>query len=167
MRPALAILALGAWGAFAPADAPHASADGKYSVRFPAAPKVSEQSVKSALGELTVHTATYSDSGGNTFLVSYTDYPADAVMPEKRGKFFDGIRDSVKGDGKLDSEKEIKAGGGGWPGREFTVDKGRQRVKYRVVLRDNRLYQLAAIGTEGFVGGREAKDFFESFELTK
>ena len=53
------------------------------------------------------------------------------------------------------------------PGREFVVDKGKQRVRYRVVLRDARLYQVAAIGTADFATGKDATQFFESFELTK
>ena len=40
-------------------------------------------------------------------------------------------------------------------------------MKFRVVLRDGRLYQVAVIGTASFVKGKDARAFLESFELVK
>ena len=73
-------------------------------------------------------------------------------------------------DGKLvGDEKTIQFGADKWPGREFTVDKdkGKQRIKFRVVIRNNRVYQVVAIGTAEFANGKDATAFLESFELTK
>jgi hypothetical protein len=142
----------------------HVSADGKYSVKFPGGPQLADKTAKSATGELTVHIATYALNDGNTYMVSYLDYP-NAVDPKNYAKFFDAIRDEVKGDGKLIKDETI--GKEKWAAREFTVEKNRQRIRLRVVLRENRLYQIAVIGTVDFVASKGANDFIESLDLTK
>lgn len=169
MRAAVVVLGLVAFAGAPGARAaePYKSAEGKYAVRFPAAPKVTTQTAKTAVGELTVTTATYATADGNVYMVSYTDYPT-AVKPENQAALFDGVRDGVKGTGKLVGDvKESAFGPDKLPAREFVVDKGRQRVKFRLILRDERLYQVATVGTADFATGKDANLFFESFELTK
>ena len=83
--------------------------------------------------------------------------------------FFDGVVSGVKGkDGKVvGEEKVLEFGQDKLPGRELVVDKGKQRIRFRAVLRDTRLYQVAVIGTAAFVAGRDASGFIESLALTK
>ncbi|MBP3958791.1 hypothetical protein J8F10_26395 [Gemmata sp. G18] len=148
----------------------YTSTEGKYAIKFPNRPKTSHQIAKSALGDLDVNVATYATGDANVFMVSYTDYPAAATKPENRKTLFDGIQDGIKGSkGEIVSEKAIEFGPEKLPGRELVVDrdKGKQRIKFRAVLRDNRLYQIAVIGTAEFVSGKDATAFFESLELTK
>jgi hypothetical protein len=147
---------------------PYSSAEGKYRIKFPGTPKVTDKTTNSAAGELTVNIATYATSDGNTYVVSYLDYP-NAVDPKNQAKFFDALRDEVKGtDGKLiGSEKDRTIGEEKRPAREFTVEKNRQRIRLRVVLRQNRLYQVGVIGTADFVTGKDANAFMDSLELTK
>jgi hypothetical protein len=141
---------------------------GRFSVRFPGQPKESNQAAKSTIGELKVVTATYADSSGNAYMVSYTDFPEGAAKPEAGGKLFDGVRDGLVGkDGKVHDDSEAKVGSDKHPGRDIEIEKDKKRMKFRVVLRDGRLYQVAVIGTPSFVKGRDAKAFLESFELTK
>ena len=118
---------------------------------------------------MTVNVATYANSDGNAFMVSYTDFPASATKEENHGTLFEGIRNGVKGtDGKLvGEEKEIKFGPDKLPGREFTIEKGKQRIRFRVVLSGSRVYQVAAIGTEAFVTGKDGTAFLDSFHITK
>lgn len=147
----------------------HSDADGKYRVKFPGAPRLSTKDANTAVGDLQVAVAVYANSDGGVLMVSYTDFPESATKPANHGTLFDGIRDGVKGGGKLVSdEKNLTYGPDKLPFREFVVEKDRkQRIRCRVILRDNRVYQLAVIGTAEFVGGKEATAFLESFELTK
>ncbi|MCS6865081.1 MAG: hypothetical protein RMJ56_11935 [Gemmataceae bacterium] len=149
-------------------QASYTSAEGQYRVRFPRPPKISEQTVKTALGDLHVVIATYATSEGNILMVSYTDYPAEAVQPAKVAALFDEIRDSVKtAEGKMaPGEKELTIGPEKYPGREFVVEKGRQRIKCQLILRGQRLYQITAMGSADFIKGRDATAFFKTFELT-
>jgi hypothetical protein len=147
---------------------PYVSADGKYSIKFPGVPKVTEKTEKNATGELTVHIATYALADGSTYMVSYTDL-ANTVDAKNHAPFFEAIRTDVKGtSGRLIGDtKELTIGEAKWPGREFTVEKNQQRIRLRVVLRENRLYQVVVIGTATFVTGKDASAFVESLELTK
>lgn len=168
---ALAVALVGAvgTGVAQPAGEVYASADGQFKARFPGKPKVTPQTTKSALGDLKVTVATYATADANVFLVSYTDFPVAATKPENRKTLFDGVRDGIKAKGELVSEKDTEFGPDKLPAREVTVDrdKGKQRIKLRAVLRDNRLYQVAVIGTPDFVAGKDATAFLDSLELTK
>jgi hypothetical protein len=146
----------------------YAPPGGRFSVRFPGLPKEGSQTAKSAIGELKVVTATYATSDGNAYMVSHTDFPEGAAKPDAASKLFDGVRDGLKAkDGKLIEESEIPIGSDKYPGREIEVEKDKKRMKFRVVLRDGRLYQVAVIGTASFVRGKDARAFLDSFELTK
>jgi hypothetical protein len=145
------------------------SGEGKYSVKFPGTPKTASKTTRSAVGELTVNVATYANSDGNVYMVSYTDFPEAATKPENHATLLDGIRDGVKGkDGKIaGEEKKLESGPDKLPGREFTVEKGKQRIRYRVIVSGSRVYQVAAIGTEAFATGKDATAFLDSFQVTK
>jgi hypothetical protein len=140
---------------------------GRFSVRFLGPPKESTQTAKSQLGDLKVVTATYADSSGNAYMVSYTDFPEGAAKSDASGKLFDGVRDGLKKDGKFIDENDVEIGTDKHPGRDIELEKDKKRMKFRVVLRDGRLYQVAVIGSTSFVMSRDAKAFLESFELTK
>jgi hypothetical protein len=146
----------------------YSSDEGKYRVKFPDRPKVTEPVVKTDVGELKVSVATYAGSDGNTYMVSFTDFPDAATRKENHKTLLDGIREGlIKGSGKVTGEKEREFGPDKHPGREIVVEKGKQRIKLQVIIRDSRVYQVAVIGTPEFVGGKEATKFLESFELSK
>jgi hypothetical protein len=147
---------------------PYSSAGGKFKVRFPGQPKVVTKTSETDVGDLTVVTATFATSDGNIYMVSYTDFPT-APKANSHPMVFKGVRDGVCGKDKLVEEKDFSHGPDNLPGREFVVDrdKGKQRVKFRAILREGRLYQLAVIGTPNFAGGQEAKQFLDSFEVSK
>jgi hypothetical protein len=142
--------------------------DGGFRIHFPGKPKESSQKAKSAIGELKVSTATYATSDGNVYLVSYTDFPAGTAKSDMSAAFFDGVRRGLAGkDGKLLGEKDIQIGPDQLPGRDIDIEKDKKRMKFRVVLRDGRLYQVAAIGTASFVKSKDTTAFIDSFKLTK
>ena len=143
---------------------------GKFSIRFPGKPKESNQTTKSPIGEVKVFTATYATSDGNVYMVSYSDLPMGATKPENHDTFFDGIKEGLRGkEWKINNDKKIEFGTDKLPGREIELEKEKvsQRAKFRVILRDNRLYQTAVVGTPSFIRSEDAKMFLESFELTK
>src|SRR3954469_1016581 len=118
--------------------------DGHFSVRFPGKPKETTQTAKSPIGDLKVYTATFATADGNAYLVSYTEFPAEAIKPENRETLYDGARTGLLGnDGKVAAEKKVEVGRGKLAGREILIDKGKQQLRYRVVAKDTRLYQVA------------------------
>lgn len=163
----VALLALASTAGAQPKEG-YKSADGRFAVKFPGEPKAHVPKPETtAVGKLTLATFTYATSDGYIFLVTYTDFPAGATKPDNRGALFDSVREAIRTkDGKLvGAEKEFEFGPDKLPAREFTVDKGKQRTRYRVVLNGSRLYQQGAIGTPEFAGGKDATAFFDTFEL--
>jgi hypothetical protein len=146
--------------------------DGKFSVRFPGKPRETLQMTETPLGKLEVFTATYATSDGNVYMVSYTNFPLEAVTQDGRDALYDGVRDELKGkDGKVrpDGDKAREIGAKKLPGRELEIerDRGKQRLRFRIVFHDGRLYQVAVIGTTKFVEGKDATRFLDSFDVTK
>lgn len=160
----VALLALGTASGAQPKQV-FKSAEGRFAVRFPGEPKVQTKTEKTAVGELKLFSATYATSDYHIYLVSYTDFPTGATKPENRGALFDSVREAIRTrDGKLvGAEKELEFGPDKLPAREFTVDKGKQRTRYRVVLNGTRLYQQGAIGSAEFVSGKDVAAFFDTF----
>lgn len=158
MRAALGVMFVVFGGAALAQQPEHTSDDGKYSVKFPGAPKIKAETAKSAIGDLTVNVATYAQGNGDTYMVSYTDFPEAATRPANHDTLFAGLRDGVKGrDGKFAGDaKVISHGPDKLPGREFVVEKGKQRIRMRVVLSGSRVYQVAVIGTEAFATGKDS-----------
>jgi hypothetical protein len=165
---AIALLAIVTAPTSARGDDDYEPRDGGFKVHFPGKPKETSQTAKSQVGDLKVSTATYATSDGNVFMVSYTDFPAGAAKADMSAAFFDGVRRGLAGkDGKLLGEKDIQIGPDQLPGRDIDIEKDKKRLKFRVVLRDGRLYQVAAIGTAAFVKSKSATAFIDSFSLTK
>jgi hypothetical protein len=55
-----------------------------------------------------------------------------------------------------------------FPGRDITVDTpAGPRMRTLAVVAFGRLYQVSATGSNAFVAGPKADEFFKSFELTK
>jgi hypothetical protein len=171
MRLLLAILGAGSLflsAGFARQPAAYTSKEGGYSVRFPGKPKETTQTTRTELGELKLATATYATTDGSAYMVTHTDFPVGTVKPDTRGQVLDGVRNGLKDQGgKVISEKEIAFGPDKLPGREILIEKGRQHMRFKAVLKDDRLYQAAVVGTEKFVRGNDATRFLDSFELAK
>jgi hypothetical protein len=144
--------------------------EGNFLIRFPGKPKVTTQTTKSPIGDVKVFTATYATSDGNVYMVSYSDLPAGATKPENLSTLFEGVREGAKGkDGEVLVSERFEFGPDKLPGYELELkkEKGNQRVKFKVIVRDNRLFQLAVVGSKDFAQGNEAAAFLKSFTLSK
>jgi hypothetical protein len=141
---------------------------GRFKVRFPGKPEEKSLKAKTPLGELTVYTATYATPDGGVYLVSHVDYPPPAGTAAEHATLLDGARDGLKGkDGKLVSEGPVPHAPDRAAGREVVIDRGKVQLRYRIFIRDGRLFQVGTVGTGGFVTGKAATEFLDSFELVK
>jgi len=138
--------------------------NGGFALRFPGKPKENTQTTSTPVGKLSIYTATFALPDGSVFLASFTEFPAEAVKPEVRGTLFDGVVKGLAGKtGKIVSEKEIAVGKE--KGREVLIDKGKQQMRFRLVVKDNRLIQLAAIGGGEFIKGSAATTYLDSLDF--
>lgn len=141
---------------------------GRFKVRFPGRPKETTQKTKTPIGELAVYTATFATADGHVLIVSHTDYPPDAAKPDHHATLLAGARDGLVGkDGKLVTDVAVPHAPDAPPVRELVVDKGKVQLRFRMFMKDNRLYQAGAVGAGAFVTGKDATEFLDSFQLVK
>jgi hypothetical protein len=120
----------------------------------------------------TLHTKEL-DQGEKGYFVGYIDLPPDPppdakLKEEALNLFRDGMSRSPNITG-LQSEKRITIGE--HPGREllYNMKVGGQtgKMKIRLYVVGNRMYQVAAAGTGTIAESPESQRFLDSFELTK
>ena len=150
------------------------SKEGSFSVRLPAAPVSSVESLDTALGKVELHFVSAAAHGGHVwYLVGYCDYPAGALADAAAKDVLDGARSGalrIVGGEQLGEEKAIEVDGN--PGCEFRfkATKGGQGVHgtARFLLVEDRLFQLFLVHTEHARLEQDAADkFFSSFARTK
>ena len=142
---------------------------GRFSIMTPYALKESTQSVDTKAGKIDLHLFV-ADKGNKSYMVMYSDYPAEAVKASDPEKMLDGSRDGAVSNihGQLISEAHIAFDG--FPGRDLTIsaknEKGQAmtlRIHYFLV--ENRLYQVLAIYTSDQENKAEIDGFLTSFKL--
>ena len=165
MRPVLAVvLCVGLAGLAAAQETKHESKGGAFTIVFPAKPTTTTTKA----GDTEVH-ITVVPRGTGAFLAMYSDLAADAVKNEKPK---DILEKGVKGlltqfKAKITDSKDLEFGKAKYPGRDVTAEKDMTLIRVRMVLADNRVYQVMVIGPKETVTGKEAMDFFDSFKITK
>jgi hypothetical protein len=140
------------------------SAEGEFSVKFPAEPKASSQNVDTDLGKVTMHIFTVeTNSGNNAYVVIYADY---SIVPDA-AKAVDGAingqADSVKG--KIVDDKKVTLNG--WHGRIVRIESPDATFLTSAYMAGNRLYQVMYVTTKGETIPSDVAEFRASFEITK
>ncbi len=145
------------------------SKDGTIQARFPGKPKVQDVSAPSPAGKIVIRMVTFeSPSDGAAFSVGKVKYP----FKPSQYSVTNGLEGAVKGavsnvKGRLISEKDIELVG--MRGKEVVIEARQNvRIRARFFIDKNgpTMYQSQVVGKDGFVDGEEAKEFFESFEVT-
>ena len=164
----LVLLASGAVAFAAAAEVKHSSAEGKYSVEFPAKPMESIQVVDSPIGKLKMHIAAVEAKKDLGCMVIYNDYP-EVVGKENPQALLQRVREGTKGSsGKVLEDKEITYGKDKLPGRAYLLDKGGSFTRVRAYLNGKRLYQVIIVGAnKDEVASKVADNFMESFQITE
>ena len=148
-------------------DKAYRSEEGKFTVRFPKEPTISNKELATPAGILKIQTAK-SEAGRDLVLsVSHTTYPPSFGEVDP-AKILDGVRDGLKGqDGELKSDKSSFAGEDKFPTRDIRIDAGKNGIRARLVLVDRRLVQVLAVGTKEALERKDVDEFFKSFEAGK
>lgn len=139
----------------------YSSAEGRFSILLPSQPKTSEQSVDSAVGQMTNHVF-LSQTGSAAFALSYADYPQNDADPQK---VLDEVRaGALKGiNGQLISVKNITHKG--YPGREFQASVEGALYSSRIFLVKTRLYQMVCVAPAAQLSNEQINAFLTSFDL--
>jgi TonB family protein len=155
------------------------STAGRFKVTLPGNPTKTSETLGSRLGKIKRHTFTL-DIGFAAYVVSYSDFPVTLTEPSEVKEFLDHMHEGevASSQGKLLSMTEIELGG--YPGREFIVEKPNSTFRMRYYLVGQRFYQIA-ISTPSADIKRQASEndpaeinrsmvlladeFFDSFKL--
>jgi len=163
-----AVVLVASAGGLAAQEKKYESKAGKYAVLFPGEPTT--ESTKA--GELTLNSAK-AEAKGVVYIVIYTDPPAEALKKTKPEEFLETNEKSLLGSFKAKGAKSqaTALGKEKYPARtaaaEVLVDTTTLHLRTELVLVENRLYQVLAIGPKDAVTGAAADKFFESFEVKK
>ena len=167
---ALLLLATPAYADKEPRLEDYQSEAGRFKVRMPVGPrKVDSKELATGKGKqsIAVTTEKVDVPGGAVFAVTYADYPKsfEEVAPKT---ILDGVRDGLKGtDGKVTRDDETTLGTDKISGRDLRIEAGKNVIRARVFLADNRLYQVMVTGGKDAVSTKFADEFLKSFEVTK
>ncbi len=140
------------------------SKDGKYRVAFPGEPTLQNQKAPGVEIEMKMAIV---EKGKGGYGVIYNDLPsvngveAKAILDggEK------GLADKTKS--KITSSKNLEFGKDKFPARDIVAENTAATMRIRLILADNRLYQVMVIGPKEFATNKDADKFVGSFELTK
>lgn len=153
---ALPTLAAEQWREFKPANA-------GFSVLMPGQPQAEVQPIKGSTEPN--HLFGVNDQG-RSFIVSYADYPAEAVKKASADDLFKGVEHGAAEaiHGSIRSDRSIVAFG--HPAREAVIDGPSHTMKARYFLAGRRFYQVAYFGPKGSESSPEATNFLDSFRVT-
>lgn len=141
------------------------SAEGRFKVTFPGAPVTKRGKFRTEIGDVLSTRYTTGDGADATYDVRYSDYPRAGIARLSPAKLLDALRDGLiaEAKGTLTSEKAYILNGN--PGREQEiVAEDGMRYQIRLLLVDNRLYQLTAMAQPP--ARPDEQRFFSSFQLT-
>lgn len=148
----------------------HISKEGRFKIKFPGEPTKQKQEGQSAAGPLTMHIfGVERNAGKEAFMLMYNDYPEAAVQGKNTADLLKACRDGVlkSSEGKVSKEKSIKVSG--HTGLEFhfagTVGGMEAECSWRIILVNNRLYQLAVLRGGQAPAPEDVRQFFDSFAL--
>lgn len=141
------------------------SDEGRFSISLPGKPERMVQKTDTSMGALeSVMYQAGSDKIG--FIAGYVDYPPKMFENTDIEKMLDVARDgaiqNIKG--KLLNENVLDFHGN--PGRELEVElPNKATLKSRIILINNRLYQVMAISNSKKTLNTNCPKFFDSFKV--
>jgi hypothetical protein len=143
------------------------SVEGRFTVSMPGKPVKVTQTVESEIGDLDF-TMFAADSTKFGFVVGYSDYPEDllfdAEIAEVLGRLTIALAKKVEG--KLINKTVLDDCGDA--ATQFQVNIPDQGIlTTRLILDDNRLYQLIAMFPTNRQDEKKLAEFFDSFVITQ
>ncbi len=164
----LAIVAAGCSGA---ANQEYTSLEGRYRVQFPGKPKLTDQTVPTALGPIVAKIASTEDWSRTARLILYADYPAALIHPGNRDPMLDGACQGMATEAKLVILAKVPMSLNSHPGREVSFEAqpghpaGKLTGRARIFLVGSRLYQIFIAGPPGRLTPESIDSFLNSFKL--
>ncbi len=148
------------------AEIKYDSKDGKFTAKFPGEEKPTTITKKSGALDMVITSVEVEKSA---YAVIYSDLPVESVNQVPLTKMLEGgektFTENLKAKVTKSSEIKFKGNGKEYAAREFVATKDDMHFRVRIMLIDNRLYQIFVIGDKKTVSSETAEDFLKSFDL--
>ncbi len=165
-----AVLACGGVCAGAAADeptAPYVNVEGGYVAFFPVGAEIKEKTIDVPGGLKQYLTTAIVKDKQRTYVVSYTPHQKGVLKAPARATLELGEK-AVLAAAKttLVSAKGLTLGKEKYPARDVLSVRDKNETRTRFIAADPVLYTLVVGGPKEFASGKEAADFFDTFEFT-
>lgn len=143
------------------------SKKGLFSITFPGEPEYSAENVETAVGDLIMHTYLHEASTDAAYMVAYIDYPADMVEESDNDVLlYAALEGALNSWGiELDDDKMETTWRDNYKGYFYKASNNDTHAAYEVILRNNRLYQIAILQYGKSISKKTISSFFDSFKL--
>lgn len=140
------------------------SKEGRFTLLMPGTPKLETRVVNTAKGEVTAYMYIVK-LDDRVYMVSYSDYPDDAIHELTPEQILDNGRDGMIANvfGELISETIISLDG--YPGRQLNIGVGNSGIRAKIFLVKNRMYGVMVSGPNDKMYLEPAGDVLDSFRL--
>tara|TARA_Y100000385_G_scaffold289886_1_gene360864 strand:+ start:2857 stop:3321 length:465 start_codon:yes stop_codon:yes gene_type:complete len=140
--------------------------DNSFQVAFEGEPTYSNQVIPKALGDVEMTSYMYERSSNEVHMVSFSDYEEAYVYENEPMHLLTGGRDgALESLGLKEVDTETVGELQGHMSVDFSAHNEQFYVVYKLVLVNNRLYQVAILKEEEAVDKKFAKAFMKSFRL--
>jgi hypothetical protein len=140
----------------------YVSEGGKYKINYKAKPK--EEEPKAVEGNIDMY-ITMLEQGTIVYMTAYADFPPDKLKKAKTKELLDASKGGIveKFQATITDEKWSKFQG--FESVDFTASGPQFSTSYKLILADNRLYQIGILQTGGPVSQAETDGFIGTFEI--
>lgn len=140
-----------------------------YSITFPGTPSEQPiQEVPTAIGTVEMNTVMYEQSNTVAYMVAYTEYPSEYVSETDAESLLsggkDGALESLSADIVTNEENVTLDGHPGMKFSGMSTSLG-YYVEYYLILKENKLYQVAILEQGAYPEADKKAAFFDSFKL--
>lgn len=142
------------------------SPDGKFKIMFPAEPTRTEENVPTDLGDIKMVMFMYEKNPSEAFMVAYSDYPESSISGQEPYALMESSKEGVLNNFGATAENVKKYKIQNYPALSFEGRGTDFCTSYLLVLRNNRLYQIAILKAGQLPDKADVKSFILSFELT-
>lgn len=138
----------------------------QFRVEFPGAPEADRSTVPTEVGDIIMHTVMFEESVDKVYLLAYSDYPKELIELSDPQVLLESAQEgslSNLGTSELNVNEKITFKG--YPGLYFEAQNEDLYVAYKIILVENRLYQMAVLQQGTPLTDADVKNFMDSFRL--
>jgi hypothetical protein len=150
---------------FAVGQSNFTSEEGKFKVNFENTPELKTSEVGSGDSKIMLYIYLGTSSSGAVHLVGYSDHPDIVTNDNDAYSLMEGAKQGVASELKAKIRKPVKGRFQGYPSLDFKGKGQKLNFVYKMVVANNRLYQVGMMKYKKKITPAEVAGFIGSFKL--